>query len=203
MRLITHIAMFFYLTIITIVAGFGVSFAAHWIRLEELNYFLALAYENKNICILIIASSIGSVLLSFFLSRIIIGVQKKERTIAFENPAGRVSISLTALEDMIKRNVLRIPDVKEVRSIIRATKKGIDVNCRLVLKAESNIPDTTSRIQDLIKSRIQDILGIEENVMVKLHIAKIFSQPEKEKAGKEDESRDFSELSVPFKGYRK
>jgi len=203
MKIITHIAMFFYLAFITVVAGIAVAFAAHWIRFEELSYFLSLAYENKNICILIIASSIGSVLLSFFLSRIIIGVQKKERTIAFDNPAGRVSISLIALEDMIKRNVLRVSDVKEVRSIIRATKKGIDVNCRLVLKAEGSIPDTTSRIQDLIKSRIQDILGIEENVLVKLHIAKIFSQPEKEKTDKGEEAHDFPEMSVPFKGYRK
>jgi uncharacterized alkaline shock family protein YloU len=203
MKIITHIAMFFYLAIITTVAGIAISFAAHWIRFEELSYFLALAYESKHICILIIAISIGSVLLSFFLSRIIIGVQKKERTIAFENPAGRVSISLSALEDMIKRNVLRVSDVKEIRSIIRATKKGIDVTCRLVLKAEGNIPETTLRIQELIKSRVQEILGVEENVTVKLHIAKIFSQTDKEKSGKEDEFSDFSQSSVPFKGYRK
>jgi len=203
MKIITHIAMFFYLAVITVVAGVAVSFAAHWIRFEELSYFLRLAYDSKNICIFIIASSVGTVLLSFFLSRIIVGAQKKERTIAFENPAGRVSLSLTALEDMIKRNVLKISDVKDIRSIIRATKKGIDVNCRLVLKAESSIPDTTSRIQDLIKNRIQDILGLEENVAVKLHIAKIFSQPEKERSDSDEGSRDFSDLSVPFKGYRK
>ncbi len=203
MRVITHLAMFFYLAIITMMAGVAVSFAAHWIKMEELTYFLGLAYANKNICILIMVGSVGSVLLSFLFSRIIMGVQKKERTIAFDNPAGRVSISLSALEDMIKRNVLRIADVKEIRSVVRATKKGIDVSCRLILKAEGNIPDTTSRIQDLIKSRVQEILGLEENVTVKLHIAKIFSQLDKAKADQGEEGRDFPELSVPFKGYRK
>ncbi|MFA6378553.1 MAG: alkaline shock response membrane anchor protein AmaP [Candidatus Omnitrophota bacterium] len=203
MRIITHIAMFFYLAIITVVAGVAVSFAAHWIRFEEISYFLTLAYGNQHICLFIIVASVGSVLLSFFFSRVIIGVQKKERTIAFENPAGRVSISLSALEDMIKRNVLRVSDVKEIKSVIRATKKGIDVTCRLVLKAEGNIPETTLRIQELIKGRVQEILGLEENITVKLHIAKIFSQTDKERADKGEEPRDFSELSVPFKGYRK
>ena len=202
MKIITHMAMFFYLAIITTVAGIAIAFAAHWIRFEELSYFLSLAYGSRNICILIIGASAGSVLLSFLFSRIIIGVQKKERTIAFENPAGRVSISLSALEDMIKRNVLRVSDVKEIKSVIRATKKGIDVTCRLVLKAEGNIPETTLRIQELIKSRVQEILGLEENVTVKLHIAKIFSQTEKDKGGREGDLSDFSE-SVPFKGYRK
>lgn len=203
MKLITHIAMFFYLAIISVVAVFAISFAAHWIRLEEVNHYLGLAYGSKNFCISIIAVSAGAVLLSFLFSRIIIGVQQKERTIAFENPTGRVSISLGALEDMIKRTVLRIADVKEIKSNIRATKKGIDVTCRLVLKAEGNIPEMTSRIQDLIKSRIQEILGLEENVTVKIHIAKIFSQIDKEKSSREDESRNLSDLSVPFKGYRK
>jgi uncharacterized alkaline shock family protein YloU len=203
MKIITHIAMFFYLAIITIVAGIAISFAAHWVRFEEISYFLALAYDSKNICILIIASSLALVFLSFLLSRIIIGVQKKERTIAFENPAGRVSISLSALEDMVKRNVLRVSDVKEIKSIIRASKKGIDVTCRLILKAEGNIPETTLRIQELIKNRVQEILGLEENVTVKLHIAKIFSQSENDKNPKEEESSDFSGISVPFKGYRK
>ena len=203
MKLVTHVAMFFYLAIISMVAVVVVSFAAHWIRLEEINYFLGVAYASKNFCLLIIAVSVGAVFLSFLFSRIIIGVQQKERTIAFENPTGRVSISLSALEDMIKRTVLRVPDVKEIRSDIRATKKGIDVICRLVLKAEGNIPDTTSRIQDLIRSRIQEILGLEENVIVKIHITKIFSQAEKDKPAREDDPRNFSELSVPFKGYRK
>lgn len=203
MRLMTHIAMFFYLAIISMVAVVAVSFAAHWIRLEEINYFLGIAYASKNSCLLIIAVSAGAVFLSFIFSRIIIGVQQKERTIAFENPTGRVSISLSALEDMIKRTVLRVPDVKEIKSDIRATKKGIDVTCRLVLKAEGNIPDTTSRIQDLIRSRIQEILGLEENVIVKIHITKIFSQTEKDKPVREEDPRNFSELSVPFKGYRK
>jgi uncharacterized alkaline shock family protein YloU len=195
--------MFFYLAIITAVAAVAVSFAAHWIRLEEINYFLWIVYSSKNFCLLVIGTSIGAVFLSFLFSRIIIGVQQKERTIAFENPTGRVSISLSALEDMIKRTVLRVPDVKEIKSDIRATKKGIDVRCRLVLKAEGNIPDTASRIQDLIRSRIQEILGLEENVMVKIHIAKIFSQTEKDKFSKEDDPKNFSDMSVPFKGYRK
>lgn len=203
MKLITHIAMFFYLAIISAVAVVAISFAAHWIKLEEITYYLGVAYASKNFCVSIIAVSAGAVFLSFLFSRIIVGVQQKERTIAFENPTGRVSISLGALEDMIKRTILRIADVKEVKSNIRATKKGIDVTCRLVLKAEGSIPEMTSRIQDLIKSRIQEILGLEENVTVKIHIAKIFSQIDKEKSSHEDESRNLSDLSVPFKGYRK
>ncbi len=203
MRVLTHIAMFFYLAIITFVAAVAISFAVHRIKFEELTYFLNIAYQSRNICIAIIVVSITAVLIGFLFSRIILGVQQKERTIAFENPSGRVTISLVALEDMIKRTVLRVSEVKEVRSSVRATKKGIDVTCRLVLKAESNIPDMTSRIQDLVKSRIQEILGLEENVIVRIHITKIITQSDKDPSGSESDRKDFSDMSVPFKGYRK
>lgn len=203
MRIITHVAMFFYLAIISLVATAAIAFALHLVRLEDIIYYLGVIYGNKNFCLILAAVSVGVVLLSLFLSRIILGVQRKERTIAFDNPNGRVSISLAALEDMIKRSVLRISDVKEIKAGIRVTKKGIDVTGRLILKSEINIPDATSRIQDLIKGRIQEILGLEENVNVKLHISKIFSQADKERPSLDDASRDAPELSVPFKGYRK
>ncbi len=94
-------------------------------------------------------------------------------------------------------------EVKEIKPSILATKKGIEIISRLILKEDVSIPEMTAQLQDLIKNRVQDVLGVEENVIVKLHIVKISSSGGKEKYLKNDEVDQKEELSVPFKGYRK
>ena len=141
------------------------------------------------------------ILLSFLFAKLIAGFEQKERTIAFDNPAGRVSISLGAIEDMVKRLVLRETEVKEVRPNIIATKKGLQAEARLVLKADVNIPEVTARLQELIKSKIQDMIGIEEKVGVRIHVVKIISEEPRSKRDK-DNYRERSEPTIPFQGYR-
>jgi len=141
------------------------------------------------------------ILLSFLFTKLIAGFEQKERTIAFDNPAGRVSISLGAIEDMVKRLVLRETEVKEVRPNIIATKKGLQAEARLVLKADVNIPEVTARLQELIKSKIQDMIGIEEKVGVRIHVVKIISEEPRSKRDK-DNYRERSEPTIPFQGYR-
>ena len=203
MRFLTHVAMLFYVLIITFFGGMVIAFAINAIALPEVTYYLDLAYHTVNLRILIVSISGAIILLSFIFARIITSGQQKERTIAFENPSGRVSISLGALEDMIKRAVLRVIEVKDLKPSVRATKKGVEISCRLILRAETSIPDMTARLQELIKEKVQDTLGIEENIIVRIHIAKIISEISKSKSEKKEEPEETrEELTIPFQGYK-
>ncbi len=55
-------------------------------------------------------------IINFIFYRIIFEGRRKEGFIAFDNPDGRVSVSLSALEDFIKRVITRLSEVKEVKS---------------------------------------------------------------------------------------
>ncbi|MDD3374758.1 MAG: alkaline shock response membrane anchor protein AmaP [Candidatus Omnitrophica bacterium] len=203
MRVFTRLAMLFYSVIILFVGSLVVSFTTHTIALIEANDYLDAVYNDTNLCFVISVISVVVMFLSLLFARIIIGGQQKEKVIAFDNPSGRVSISLSALEDMIKRAVAKISEVKEIKPSILATKKGIEVTSRLVLKSDVSIPDMTARLQELIKGRVQDVLGIEENVSVKIHVTKIVPSSGKEQSRKSDEVEQKENLSVPFQGYRK
>ena len=66
------------------------------------------------------------------------------------------------------------------------------ITTRLVLYSDTNIPDITEKIQSMIKAKMQDMLGIEENIAVKIHIAKIAQKEEvKESKYKEKENPPF------------
>jgi len=129
--------------------------------------------------------------------KISIGRFQREKTIAFENPEGQVVISLSAIEDFIKRIMKQISEIKDMRCNVKATKRGITISAKLVLWSDANIPDVTEKIQSLIKTRVQEMLGIEESITVSVHITKI--------AHKEAAKREKAEEEVPpqpagFKG---
>jgi len=204
MRFFTFIGVVFYTLVLWVLGGLMLAFALHFIQLQDVVHLLDAIYNFSDLRLW--AGSIGSLLiiLSFYFGRIIIGRMQKERTIAFENPSGMVTVSLSAVEDLVKRLSAQVPEIRDTRPEVLATKKGIEIDLRIVLKSEVNIPELTSKLQELIKTRIQEILGVEEAVVVRIHVTKIASD-EEEKAKKKKGSaiEEKEEPVVPFQGYAK
>ena len=202
MRFFTRMAILFYVVTISTLGALIITsvFVIDQALLEKIDYYLQLLASDIQLKIIVGLTGLLFILLSLIFARIISGARQKERTIAFDNPSGRVSISLIAMEDMIKRLILREPEIKEGRPNIIATKKGLDIEARLVL-ADVNIPEVTSRLQNLIKDKIQEMIGIEETVTVKIHVVKISTDENKSKRSKSDYPEK-TETNIPFRGYR-
>jgi uncharacterized alkaline shock family protein YloU len=168
----------------------------HLIELKDILNFLTETY-NLPFYSRISLFLIGILLILFSISFVqsIFGKFQKEKTIAFTTSQGQVTISLSAVEDLIKRLTANIFEIRELRPDVIATKKGLEVYLRVVLRSEANIPDLTMRVQELVRTKIQEILGIEEPISVKIHVAKITYLEEKKK--KEEEA----EPTIPFTGY--
>jgi uncharacterized alkaline shock family protein YloU len=123
-----------------------------------------------------------------------LGRFQREKTIAFTNPEGQVTISLSAIEDLIRRVAKQIPELKDLRCDVRANKKGtIQITAKTTLWSDANIPEVTERVQGLIKSKVQDMLGLEETVSCSVHISKIVHREEtKKKKGEKSEINEES-----------
>ena len=201
MLFLTRLAVIFYFSIILTLGMTWLLFIWHVIPFADVVDFLNLVYNDFHSGIIAAVVVCAIILMSFVFARLIFGRQSKERTIAFDNPSGQVLVSLSAIEDLIRRLVVRIPDIKEIRPHIIATKKGLEVEIRLILKSEVNIPEMTSRLQDLVRTKIQDAIGIDEKISVKVYVAKISSEILKSKKLKDDSDEE-PRPNVPFQGYR-
>ena len=203
MRFFVRLALLFYVVIIAALCGTVILFVSHLIFWKDIAYILNFIYSDMQARVVVGAVNAAVILLSVIFARVIVGRQQKERTIAFDNPAGRVSVSLSAMEDLIRRVVAQAVDIKDVRPKIRATKKGLEVAIRLVLRSDASIPETTSKLQDMIRRKIQDTVGLEESVIVKIHVTKITSDKSKNKGGSEkDGAEGYQEKpasSVPYR----
>lgn len=115
-----------------------------------------------------------------------IGKFMREKFIAFSNPDGQITVSLMAIEDFIKRAARQIEEVKELKADAIAKRGGVNISCRVVLWSDANIPDVTERIQGVVKGRVQDMLGIEGSVIVKVHVAKIVQRESRKESSRKE-----------------
>jgi len=189
MRVISSLTIILY-SILFFLIGVALALVAfNLISKDIVSYTVEFIYNTPNMRMIIGITGGLLIAVTLLVIQIVIGRMQMERTIAFENPDGQVTISLSAIEDFIKRMTRLLPEIKELKPSVIATKKGVNITARLVLFSDTNIPEITEKIQNIIKGRMQDILGLEEAVFIKIHIAKIAQKEEmKEAKPKEKES---------------
>ncbi len=202
MKFMTRIGVMFYVTTILFVGCAMLLFVLNAIDFDAVTDILYWAYTDMHLRVISGLIAIILLVTNFMFANVISDRRQMEKTIAFDNPSGRVTISLTAMEELVKRLMEKNPDVKEGRANIIATKKGLDVYARLTIRSDVNIPELTASLQDIVRRRVQDTVGLEEPIMVRMHVVKIVDSDNKPKRKDEITPRDKVEKNLPFHGYR-
>ena len=197
MRIFKIFGILFYAGIIILVGLILIIIALNILQPQDINNLLVYMQNNPNSRIIMGLAGLLLTLISFSFAQLILGKFQREKTIAFTTASGEVTIALSAIEDLIKRLAGVIPEIKELRPDVIANKKGIIVDLRVVLKSEANIPELTTRLQEITRMRIQEVLGLEEQIIIRIHVAKISASEEKDKRKKEPQEHP----GIPFSGY--
>lgn len=202
MKFLTRLLALIYVTFVLSIGVVVILFVLQKLDFEYVVRMLDMVYND--IVMRRVFGGIGGFLL--FVNFVVYGIFAAERyqdkMIAFDNPTGRVKVSLMALEDLIRRRVTGLSEVKEAKVMIRATGKSIKAKVSLGLRSDVNIPDVTARIQDIVKSKIQDTVGLEEPVTVAVYVGRIVSEKVKETSSEAPRSPDATSREFPFRGYR-
>lgn len=192
------LGIIFYAVILTIVGATMIVYSFGSIQPQDISNALICAHNSMSSRIIFGLSGLLLILISFSFAQLILGRFQREKTIAFATAAGEVTIALSAVEDLIRRLAGMLPEIRELRPDVIATKKGILADLRVILKSEANIPELTARLQDITRSKLQEVLGIEEQISIRIHVIKIISSDHKDKKRKDT---DAEEPAVPY-GYR-
>lgn len=198
MRIFTVLGIFFYAAVIILASLALIIFSLNILQPQDINNVLLHLQSSVNSRIITGLSGLLLILISFSFAQLILGRFQREKTIAFTTTSGEVTIALSAVEDLIRRLAGVIPEIKELRPDVIANKKGIIVDLRVILRKEANIPELTTRLQDITRAKIQEVLGVEEQIIIKIHVVKIAAMEDKEKRKKEIEK---DEPAAPFSGY--
>ncbi len=193
MSIFSGIVLAFYTFVFIMLGSLLIAYALHLKEIIDLTVVFDYIRSIPNLWLTSGGIGLLMIFISLSVARLALMKFQRERTIAFLNPEGQVTISLSAIEDFIKRVSAHLNEIKELRSYVKATRKGIDISCRITLWADVNIPDATEKIQNLIKTKVQEMLGVEEQIVVKIHVTKIV-QRELQKEKPEGSS-------TPFRAY--
>lgn len=197
MKILSKISMLFFLVLFIAVGLFLVAVGLKLIPSESILNALDYIYAARDLRIGIFGVGALLIFISVAAYQFTIVRIHQQKNIAFNNPDGQVSISLSAIEEFIRRIGSSLPEVKDLKADCIATKKGIDISTKIIFWSDTNIPEVTEKIQSLIKTRVQEMLGIDEPIIVKVHVTKIANREEAKisKKGKEKE-----DVSIPFRG---
>ncbi len=119
---------------------------------------------------------------------------RRNKSIIFKSDEGKVSITLVAIEDMLKKMLEAKTEVSRIKPKVILRKKGIEVAARGVLTAEVNLVEFTKEIQEQVREKVHTLLGEDKQVQVNLEIRKIA-------LSKKDLLTEEKEPEVPFRNY--
>ncbi|TBR18484.1 alkaline shock response membrane anchor protein AmaP [bacterium] len=199
MRVLTVLFYAGFLILVGVVLiSFALMLSYGFVKIENVDSLFVYLQNSFSARLILAISGVLLIVISLSFARIILGRFHREKTMSFKTSSGEVTVSLYVVEDLIRRLTDVLPEIRDLKPDVIATKKGILVNLRVVLNWEVNIHELTEQLQETIKSKIREVLGSDEEIIIRINIAKIISREEKEK-NKKNLGKD--EPNVPFGSY--
>ena len=92
MKLISRIAVLCYVTVVLFISISVLAFVFRIIPLKSVIDGLTFIYYDEKIALIIIASTFVAILVNYMFFNVFSSKQQRGKTIAFDNPSGRVSV---------------------------------------------------------------------------------------------------------------
>ncbi|MCA9402967.1 MAG: alkaline shock response membrane anchor protein AmaP [Candidatus Omnitrophica bacterium] len=143
-----------------------------WNYIDLVNY-LQFMFSNDHLRNFTISLSVTLICLNWFFYCVIASGVRRDRVISFDNPNGRVSVSLFALEDLVKRTILQFDEIKDNKPVIHVKSRVLRVRVPIILKSDVQIPEVTSRVQAEVLKKIRDTIGGSQKIDIAVYVNKI------------------------------
>ncbi|MBI1976727.1 MAG: alkaline shock response membrane anchor protein AmaP [Candidatus Omnitrophica bacterium] len=192
----------FLLMVITLLIGSSlVAVSLQLVSIEDVVSVFNGIYASRDFRVMLGISGFVLAVLGFVIFQWVTLKMQREKTIAFTTPDGQVTVSLEAIENFIRRVTKHLHGIKEIKPDVVANRKGLHVAARVTLFEETNIPEISEEIQRLVRKKIQDMLGIEENIQTRVHIVKIISKENDSGPKGTPGNEPLSEPVTPYRDY--
>lgn len=144
--------LFFCLSGIAIIAALG--------RPEPLEYFtLALSTPSNRIIFGIVAIALLVIATLTLISSL--KVNTKPTSISVVNTlVGEVTITVPAIKVIIMKAIKKVEGIKEVKTSVNSNAEGLIVNLHIMIDPELSVPETSKKIQDIVKKYLEEIGGL-------------------------------------------
>jgi heme/copper-type cytochrome/quinol oxidase subunit 1 len=106
-------------------------------------------------------------------SRMLLKKRRQEEALIYQSEIGPIVVSVTAMEDVIKKVLKRFHLVKEWKTKVMIQEKDVEIKLRLVLWSGGKIQDLLIEIQEDVRLRIRKLLGNESKLEITCDVQRI------------------------------
>lgn len=186
MNFFQRLGLFFYVSFVAYVCFFWIIIVDDQffdnIQYQDYIHYLQVIFSSGYLPNLIMLTAVFVMLLNLLFYCLLSTSVKRDRVISFDNPNGRVSVSLYALEDLVKRTILQFDEIKDNKPTIRVASRVLRIRVPIVLKSDVQIPEVTSRVQAEVLKKIRDTIGGSQKIDISVYVNKIQQKKLKPKA---------------------
>jgi len=113
------------------------------------------------------------IIVGLIFSKMLVKKGRESDAIIFQSEIGPMIVSVTAVEDIVKKVLKRFHMIKEGKIKTMIHGKDLEIKLRLVLWSGQGVPKLLSEIQEEIGQRVHKILGPENRLEVVCDVTKI------------------------------
>ncbi len=162
-------AIFSFLTfgsLLVIVSLHILSLDAAIIRIQELYNSPLKSFQTGLLGLFFISAGL-------IFSKMLLKAGRQSEAIIFQSEIGPMVVSVNAVEDVAKKVLKHFHLVKESKIKTLVHGKNIEIRLRLTLWAGGRVPELLGEIQEKLRTRVQKLLGPENQVEINCDVQKI------------------------------
>ena len=106
-------------------------------------------------------------------TKLLVKKGREAEALILHSEIGPIVVSLTAIEDVVKKVLKRFHLIKDQKVKIDVYGKDVEVKLRLVLWSGSRVPELLAEIQEEVRLRVRKLLGAENRLEITCDVHRI------------------------------
>ena len=188
MKFLIIAVAFFWALLSLLIGALLMAMAADVVSASLLSNLIIQLYQSPNFSFVTMILGALFIFIAFLIVHLLEKTYQKEKTIVLNDKGGKTIMAVSVIEDLVKKSVENLLDLKEIKSKIMLRKKGIKIISKVTLFSTANIPQITDEIQKIIKEQVEKSLAIKEGIIVEIYVSKVVEKSEREKIKEERET---------------
>lgn len=145
----------------------------HVVAWDDLIKDLGRIYDNPRAAFQAFLIGVFFIFMGLAFAKILIKQTRYAGGLVYTGPMGRTTVSISAIEDVVRKALKKYPEVLTFSLKCRGYEKKAEVKLKLVIRQGVVLPEFTNEVKREILSRLERVLGLSNDVEVFIHVRNV------------------------------
>lgn len=145
----------------------------HVVSWQDLVRDLGGIYESRQTAFHTLVVGFFFIFMGLAFAKILIKQSRYTGGLVYMGPLGRTKVSVTAIEDVVRKALKKFPEIDNFTLKCRGYERSAEIKLKLDVQENVLLPRFTDQVKKEILTRLERILGVQNDVEVFLDVRNI------------------------------